>query len=62
MSILLSILEVNFENDALVSGCFSYAKVEVGSSVIACNSPLVSFVNKEPKITGSGKNFFDRIF
>ena len=57
LSRLLAVLEVNFENDALVSGCFSQAKVEVGTSVTACNSPLVYFVNKEPKITGSGDNF-----
>ena len=57
MSRLLDVLEVNFEKDALVSGCFILAKVEVGTSVTACNNPLVYFVNKEPKITGSGENF-----
>ena len=58
MSTVLAVLEVNFKNDALVSGCFSQAKVEVGTSVIACNSPLVYFINKEPKITGGGNNFW----
>ena len=57
MSRLLAVLEVNIENNALVSGCFSEAKVEVGTSVTVCNSPLVYFVNKEPKITGSGEKF-----
>ena len=48
MSRLLAVLEVNFESDASVSGCFSQAKVEVGTSVTACNNLLVYFVNKEP--------------